>query len=571
MKLPLGYDNFKELIDNQLDFVDKSLFIKEVLDDKATKVAVITRPRRFGKTLNLSMLHNFLAAEAYGQSTQGLFQGLKISELGDEYMRHQGHYPVIFITFKDVKDHTFEHTLRNMQFLMADVYGEHEYLLSSSKMNEASRAFYNTVLNRQADQATLQASIKNLTSYLFQHHGVKPWILIDEYDTPIQSAYVHGYYEEVISLMRGMFGAALKTNPYLERAVITGILRVSKESLFSGLNNLEVYSLLQSKYGQYFGFTEEEVTNLLQRAGLAQQSAEIRDWYNGYLAGKWTIYNPWSIVKCIREEGVLAPYWVNTSDNQLIKNLLTHARESFRIELEDLLSGKTIEKIIDENVVFGDLKKNELAAWSLLLMSGYLKVIDSRREGEELWCTLDIPNREVRSLYRQIIRQWLSNGEGVEWFNQFLNHLLTGNLQAFEADFRHLVEETFSVHDTSKDPEAFYHGFMVGATASLFHHKNYEIKSNRESGYGRYDYMIYSHDLSKPTLLLEIKRVKKPEKMSSDDLDKILTETAKQALTQITQQSYLSEAKQRGRTHILKVGLAFCGKHFQIQVENEPI
>ncbi len=565
MKLPLGYDNFKELIDNQLDFVDKSLFIKEVLDDKATKVAVITRPRRFGKTLNLSMLHNFLAAEAYGQSTQGLFQGLKISELGDEYMRHQGHYPVIFITFKDVKDHTFEHTLRNMQFLMADVYGEHEYLLSSSKMNEASRAFYNTVLNRQADQATLQASIKNLTSYLFQHHGVKPWVLIDEYDTPIQSACVYGYYEEMISLMSGMFGPALKTNPYLERAVITGILSVFKEGLFSGLNNLNAYSLLQSHYGQHFGFTEEEVTDLLQRAGLAEQSAEIRDWYNGYLAGKWTIYNPWSIVKCIREEGVLAPYWVNTSDNQLIKNLLTHSRENFRMELEDLLSGKPLEKSIDENVVFGDLKKNESAAWSLLLMSGYLKVTNIRRTEMGSYCTLIIPNREVRGLYRRIIEQWLSNGHGSEWFENFLNHLLIGNLQAFEVDFRHLVEETFSVHDTSKDPEAFYHGFMVGATASLFHNKNYEIKSNRESGYGRYDYMIYSHDLSKPTLLLEIKRVKKTEKMSPDDLDKILTETAKQALTQITQQSYLSEAKQRGRTHILKVGLAFCGKHFQIQ------
>ena len=570
MKLPLGYDNFKELIDNQLDFVDKSLFIKEVLDDNATKVAVIIRPRRFGKTLNLSMLHYFLAAEAYGQSTKGLFQGLKISELGDEYLRHQGRYPVIFITFKEVKDHTFEHTLRNMQSLMANVYREYRYLLSCEKLDQEDKRFYQTVLSREADISVLQAAIMNLTTYLFQYHGVKPWILIDEYDTPIQSAYVHGYYEEVISLMRGMFGAALKTNPYLERAVITGILRVSKESLFSGLNNLKVYSLLQSHYGQHFGFTEDEVGDLLQRAGLAAQSAEIRDWYNGYLAGKWTIYNPWSIVNCIREEGVLAPYWVNTSDNQLIKNLLTHARESFRIELEDLLSGKSLEKSIDENVVFGDLKKNESAAWSLLLMSGYLKVTDISRTEMGSYCTLIIPNREVRGLYRRIIEQWLSNGHGSEWFENFLNHLLTGNLQAFEVDFRHLVEETFSVHDTSKDPEAFYHGFMVGATASLFHNKNYEIKSNRESGYGRYDYMIYSHDLSKPTIILEIKRVKKTEKMSSDDLDKILTETAKQALTQITQQSYLSEAKQRGRTHILKVGLAFCGKHFQIQSELSP-
>ncbi len=268
MRLPLGYENFKELIDKRFDFVDKSLFIKEVLDDDVNKVSLILRPRRFGKTLNLSMLHHFFAAEVYGQPTQGLFNGLKISELGEAYMRHQGRYPVIFITLKGVKDHSFEHSLRNMQMKMAEVYKEHQYLLSDSKLSDADKTFYNTVLNAQADLAMLQVAIKNLTNYLYQHHGVKSWILIDEYDTPIQSAYLHGYYEEMIGLMRGMFGEALKTNPYLERAVITGILRVAKESLFSGLNNLKVYSLLKSHYGQYFGFTEEEVAILLQKAGL---------------------------------------------------------------------------------------------------------------------------------------------------------------------------------------------------------------------------------------------------------------------------------------------------------------
>ncbi len=569
IRLPLGHEDFKELIDKRFDFVDKSLFIQEILDDDVTKVSLILRPRRFGKTLNLSMLHHFLAAEVYGQSTQGLFNGLKISALGDEYMRHQGRYPVIFITFKSVKDHHFDHSLRNMQFLMAEVYKEHQYVLSGSKLSDADKIFYNTVLNSQADSAMLQTAIKNLTSYLYQHHGVKPWVLIDEYDTPIQSAYLHGYYEEMISLMRGMLGTALKTNFYLERAVITGILRVAKESLFSGLNNLEVYSLLHSKYGQFFGFTEEEVTILLKRAELNQKSAEIKDWYNGYLSGEWTVYNPWSIVKCIREKGKIAPYWVNTSDNQLIKNLLTHGSENFRTQFEDLLAGKSLEKLIDENMVFGDLKRNDSAAWSLLLMSGYLKVTQVRDTEKGSYCTLVIPNREVRGLYRQIIEQWLSNGHGPEWFENFLNHLLMGNLTAFEADFRHLVEETFSVHDTSKDPEVFYHGFMVGVTASLYHHKNYEIKSNRESGYGRYDYMIYSHGASRPTILLEIKRVKKTEKMSQEDLDKILIETAKQALAQISQQIYLSEAKQRGRTNIIKLGLAFCGNHFEIQSENE--
>lgn len=567
MQLPLGYDNFKELIDNQLDFVDKSLFIQEILEDKATKAAVITRPRRFGKTLNLSMLHHFLAAEVNGQSTKGLFDGLKIASLGDEYLRHQGRYPVIFMTFKGVKDGGFEHALQKIAMLMAEVYREHRYLLSSSQLSEEDKKFCKAILGQTANQSMLETAIKNLTFYLYQHYGVKPWLLIDEYDTPIQSAYLNNYFKPMIECMRALLGETLKTNPYLERAVITGILRISKENLFSGLNNLEVYSVVQSEYGQYFGFTEEEVLDLLHQSGLTAHAEEIRNWYNGYQIGKWTVYNPWSIVKCIRRQGELAHYWINTSDNELIKDLLTHSDESFRTQFEDLLRGETVEKVIDERVVFADLKKNETAAWTLLLMAGYLKVMSSRREEEELWCTLDIPNREVRSAYRQIIRQWLSNGHGVEWFNQFLNHLLTGNLTAFEADFRHLVEETFSVHDTSKDPEAFYHGFMVGATASLYHNKNYEIKSNRESGYGRYDYLIFSHDDSKPTILFEIKRVKMTEKISADDLDKILTQAAQQALAQIQQQNYLSEARQRGRTNILKIGLAFCGKRFKVEFE----
>jgi hypothetical protein len=537
MRLPLGYENFKELIDHRFNFVDKSLLIKEILDDDITKVVLITRPRRFGKTLNLSMLHHFLASEVNGQSTTGLFTGLKITAAGEEYIRHQGKYPVIFITFKEIEDHTFEHILENMQLLMARVYEEHHYLLSSPKLSETNKIFYETVLKGQANEALLKVAILNLTGYLYQHHGVKPWVLIDEYDKPIQSAYLHDYYNKMIRLMRGMLGAALKTNPYLERAVITGILRISKESLFSDLNNLKVYSLLQSRYGQYFGFTEEEVTNLLQQAGLEQKAAEIRAWYNGYQSGEYTIYNPWSIVNCINEKGRVEPYWINTSGNELIKELLTHAGESFRLQFEDLLSGKSVEKLIDENMVFSDLKKNNSATWSLLLLSGYLKVTGIRDTEMGPYCTLIIPNREIRGLYRRIIEQWLSNGHGTDWFENFLNHLLTGDLQAFEADFRHLVEETFSVHDTSKDPEAFYHGFMVGATASLYYNKNYEIKSNRESGYGRYDYMIYSHDVSKPTILIEIKRVKKSEKMSLEDLEKILAETAKQALTQIEQQN----------------------------------
>jgi hypothetical protein len=567
MQLPLGYENFKEIIDHQLDFVDKTLFIQEILDDKATKVAVITRPRRFGKTLNLSMLHHFLAAEAYGQSTQGLFDGLKIAALGEEYMQHQGRYPVIFISFKDIKDHGhFEKALEKLAFLMMKVYEEHEYLLSSSRLSPEQKELFRTILRQEASQSALENALERLTFYLFQHHEVKPWLLIDEYDTPIQSSYLEGYYEPLVSCLRNLFGAALKTNSYLEKAVITGILRVAKESLFSGLNNLEVYTLTNSEYGQYFGFTEEEVEDLLQRAGLYQQAQSIRDWYNGYRVGTYTVYNPWSIVKCIRKKGELATYWVNTSDNQLIKTILLGSSENFRSQFGDLLQGNPIEKAINENMVYGELKNNEGAAWSLLLMAGYLKVISSWRVGAALHCQLKIPNEEVRSLYQQILEEWLSKGGDTEWFNTFLNHLLMGDLIAFERDLKELIEHTFSVHDTAKDQEVFYHGFMVGATASLCHNKNYEIKSNRESGYGRYDYMIFSHDKNKPTILIEIKRVPKDTLNNLDPSlrEEALEQAAQQALNQMELQNYAAEARQRGRTHILKIGLAFSGKCFKL-------
>lgn len=569
MRLPLGYDHFKDLIDKRLDFVDKSLWIKEILDDPSTQVAVVTRPRRFGKTLNLSMLHCFLASEVYGRPTQGLFAGLKIAQVPGDYLQYQGQYPTIFVTFKDIKDHHYSTAYGRLVNLMAEMYKEHRYLLSSPHLAEEDKQIFHDIIFQKMNETRMSSALKDLTRFLYQHHGVKPWLLIDEYDSPLQAAYIHGYYDEMIDLFRGMFATALKTNPYLERAVITGILRVSKESLFSGLNNLKVYSLLSAKYSPYFGLTEAEVADLLHKAGLEEIKAQIQEWYNGYRIGTTTIYNPWSLVNCIQEGGVMQPYWVNTSDNRLIKDLLTNSSESFRTQFEDLLRGEPLRKIIDENVVFGDLKKNEKAAWSLLLMAGYLKVIEQHHTDEGLECTLTVPNREVRNLYRQIIKQWLSDGDGVEWFNQFLEHLLVGNLAAFETDLRHLVEETFSVHDTSKDPEVFYHGFMVGATASLYHHENYEIKSNRESGYGRYDYMIFSKDDSRPTILLEIKRITADEKRNAADLNQLLTETAQQAVLQIQQQKYLAEARQRGRKNILKMGLAFCGKRFKICAEKD--
>jgi len=560
--LPIGYDDFKAVIENQLTFVDKSLFIQEVIEDKATQAAVIVRPRRFGKTLNLSMLHYFFAEEVEGQSTDGLFDHLKITQLKQLCEQHQGKYPVIFLTFKGVKDHNYEGAYNNLCKLMSRTYLKHQEVLSSPKLAAHQKSVFESIVEERATTASIQSSLLDLTQAIYLYYGVKPWLLIDEYDTPIQSSYVHGYYEPFISLMRNIFGDVLKTNPYLHRAVITGILRVAKESLFSGVNNLEVYSLLRPEYGRHFGFTEEEVDHLLQEAQLENQSQEIKDWYNGYQAGDTILYNPWSLANCIKRKGQVEPYWVNTSDNELIKNLLAKSSAEFKASLESLLRNEPVERLMDENTVFADLQRNETATWSLLFMAGYLKTIAKRRTSDGLKCLLTIPNEEVRSLYQQIIKQWLANGHGIEWYNTFISYLLNGHLEAFERGLRQIMEEIVSSHDMSRDPEVFYHGLMIGLTASLYQDKNYEIQSNRESGYGRYDYLILSRDPSKPTILLEFKRV---ETMKDIELlTARLEQAAHEALEQIRTGRYFAMAEKGDRKNIIKLGLAFCGKRFKM-------
>ncbi|MCE3239445.1 MAG: Protein of unknown function (DUF1703)/Predicted AAA-ATPase [Gammaproteobacteria bacterium] len=563
MPLPIGYDNFQKVIENQLEFVDKSLLIEEIIQDISVEAAVITRPRRFGKTLNLSMLHHFLSAEVNRKPTKHLFDHLKISKNKEICAKHQGQYPVIFVTFKDIKNESYKEAYEKLCELMSRIYRVHYYLLSSSKLIPPQKKIFESVLEEKASEAHIGSALLNLTEALYLHHGVSPWLLMDEYDTPIQASYVHGYYDQMIRLMRSLFGSVLKTNPYLYRAVITGILRVAKESLFSGINNLKVYSSLHSAYSTHFGFTEEEVSRLTKKYSLENQLSPIKEWYNGYQIGGTVLYNPWSIVNCIQEKGKLIPYWVNTSDNQLIRTILLNSSTGFKEQFELLLQNNPVEQLIDENTVFGDLKKNEPAAWSLLLMAGYLKVLSQRHTEQGLWCFLEIPNKEVRNLYRQIIEQWLSNGHGIAWYNQFLTHLLTGNIDLFEKELRNVMEQAVSSHDTGRNPEAFYHGLMIGLTASLYYNEHYEIQSNKESGYGRYDYLIFSRDKSKPTLVLEFKKINALQ--SSENIEIQLEKAAQEALNQIDQKHYVAEAKQRGSTHILKIGLAFWGKRFKIK------
>ena len=574
MKLQVGFDDFGKVRSKKLDFVDKTLFVKEILDNDNVEVSVIARPRRFGKTFNLSILHHFLAPEVNHMETKGMFDGLKIAKVDNSsYMQYQGIFSVIFVSFKSIKNETFQGALKNLRLIVQKLYRTHRYLLNSDHLGQDEKNIFKNFLVGKIEETMLEAALETLSEFLYKDTGRKVYLLVDEYDTPIQSGYLYGYYNEIVNFMRGILGAALKTNPYLERAVITGILRIAKESLFSGLNNVKVYSLLHPQYSRHFGFTEEEVGVLLKQTGVDSAQEEVRTWYNGYVFGGTIVYNPWSIVNYIND-GVLKPYWVNTSDNQLIRDLLIKSDPKFKEGFELLLQDKTIEEIIDENMMFGDLKNNNEAIWSLLLMSGYLQAIAStiNQQGQTI-CTCAIPNWEVRTLYYNIIAGWLGNGQGMRWYQSFLTDLLNGDIPKFTEDFAQVLSQTISVYDAAHNPEAFYHGFMLGLTAGV-DQKQYEIKSNRESGAGRYDIAIMPKDVSRLAIILELKSIAPPKyskKKLADFLDTTLAGEAQKALAQIDRNQYTLELTQRGIVNIVKLGIAFSGKSFRIASENSEI
>ncbi len=402
LRLPVGLSDFKKVVET-FDFVDKSLFIKEVIND--TEAVLITRPRRFGKTLNMSMLRYFFDIN---ENAASLFENLKIAQEKEIWEKHQGQYPVIYLTLKEIKEPTYEEAYQAITRIIQITYLKFsDVLLNSDKLTVYHKKIINNLLERKADKADIEASLLFLSNCLYDHYGKKVCILLDEYDAPIQAGYLNNYYTEIVGLFRNLLGAALKDNPYLFKAVLTGILRVSKESMFSELNNLRVYSVLSPKYGDYFGFTEVEVTALLTKAGLQAKSEEIKSWYNGYQFGSHRIYNPWSITYCITEQGACSLYWVNTSSNDLIKHLLLKSSEDFKAEFELLFNGQTVSRFIDEHIAFAALHHNASAVWPLFLLAGYLTVDSLTQTEEGPICQLRIPNREIRGLYRNMIEGWL--------------------------------------------------------------------------------------------------------------------------------------------------------------------
>jgi hypothetical protein len=549
-RLAIGISDFREIIEENRYFVDKSLFIKDIVDGD-DKITLIPRPRRFGKTLNLSMLRYFYEkpiSESENDNAH-LFKDLKIGQAGEKYRSKLGRHPVIFLSFKDVKNRNWEQCLTALKIEIAGEYQRHSYLLNH---NTDNASYINSIIDETNDEIKFQNSLKHLCKLLYQYHGVNPVVLIDEYDMPIQAGYVNGYYDEVIEFMRNFLSGGFKDNRYLERGVLTGILRVAKESIFSGLNNVEVCSLISDKYANHFGFLEEDVFELLDYREIKYDKQEVRDWYNGYFIGGYEIYNPWSVLQFVTNKGTFRPYWINTSGNQLVMDLIARSDGTSKNDLNELLNGKAIRKKIDDNIVFADIHKSSDHIWNFLFFSGYLKNSNCEFKNRKLYCDLVIPNDEVLSFYETTILDWFEiDGKRFDAEN-FEKSLLSGDIDSFKVLFTKYAVNALSYFDVKGDePEKFYHAFVLGM---MFHYQNiYEIKSNRESGVGRYDVMLVPKDTTKYGYVIEFKTVQKV-------LNETLESAAHKALKQINEKKYRTELENKSIINIKEIAIAFEGK-----------
>jgi len=558
--LPIGVSDFRELIIDKSPitgenyaYVDKSLLIKEVLGD-SNKVIVLLRPRRFGKSLNLSMLQYFFAAEVNRQPTAGLFDSLAIAKEAG-CMALQGKKPVIFITFKDVKDNKFDDFLNNIADVMARSYREHEKLFDQWELNKVERNDVDAILEQRASKVALSKSILRLSEILYKYQGIRPFLLLDEYDTPLQVAYSKGYYQEAVEFLRSLLCSGLKDNGNLQKAVLTGILRVAKESLFSGLSNVGIYSAFNLEYAEQFGFTEKEVNDLLTKAKLTSQAAMVKKWYNGYNFGDLTIYNPWSIIKFIADKRhELQAHWVNTSDNALVETLVTTMPPEVQRNFAALIAGGVIERKIDENIVFSGLDKNLDAIWSLLLLSGYITWNSYQISGTKRLCQLRLPNKEVEGFYTDTIEEWISGKHSTQWYSEFLADLAEGRVAEFEEKLQTLVTQTFSYHDVStRYQESFYQGLMLAFVSGL--KATHIIKSNKEAGMGRYDIALIPKDANRLGIIIELKAV-----ATTKGLEKVATE----ALEQIKNHQYVAELAAHGINRKVLLGIACAGKKIKV-------
>ena len=557
-KLPIGLSDFKEIIEYDYYYFDKTKFIENILEDRS-KVKLFTRPRRFGKTLNISMLKYFFDVKNKDEN-KNLFEGLNISK--SEYFNKQGEFPVISISFKDYNEKNWKSGFREVKGIIERLYTKYKFL--TEKMDEIEIEKFNSV-RRTLDLADWKNSLLNLSKYLYEYYGKKVIVLIDEYDQPIINSYINGYYNETIDFFKSFYGSVLKDNEYLEMSIITGILRVAKENIFSGLNNLEVHTILDSEFTEYFGIMEDEVEEALKDFNLEYELKDVQKWYNGYLFGDSKVYNPWSIINFLKK-GKLRPYWVNTSGNGLIQLYLEKLKNEIFDEFSRLLNKENIFETINDSMTFGNLKANfEKNIWNLFFHSGYLTLAKKNDEDEEE-VYLKIPNEEILKMFsKMFIEVYFRDSNN---FSKFTNALKSGDIEKFKFELNKILLENTGIFDVNGNyKEQFYHGLMLGLILKL--RNEYEITSNGFAGKGRYDLLLKPKNIlgGREGIIFELKIVNLVEKLEKDNLKKKLEKECEIALRQIDEKKYSSVLRNAGIEKVLKIGIAFLGKEFEVKSE----
>lgn len=551
--LPVGISSYKEACGSYY-YVDKTMLIKEFLDERP-KVSLFTRPRRFGKTLTMDMLRVFF--EKSEEDTSAYFFDRQIWQQGEAYRAFQGKYPVIYLSFKDAKKEDWTQTREHIIRLITSEFRRHKELKDSERILNGD--YYHRVIQGEADADQFDISLRELTQMLHEHHGIAPIVIIDEYDTPIQQGYSNGFYKEVVDFIRNLFSGALKDNEHLSFGFLTGILRVAKESIFSGLNNLKIYSVLDNRYGQYFGFTADEVREMSRYYHAEDKFGEICDWYDGYRFGDREIFNPWSVINYFSDDCQPRPYWENTGNNTIVRDVISDADEEILTELRALLQGEEISALIDTNVIYPEIRDNPSSVYSFLLMAGYLKTVKKEMSpGGDLFCRVSLPNREITYVYRKEIIGLISRRIPQSVSTEVQEALYRGDSIRLQMVLQRFLLESVSHFDLVN--ENSYHMMLIGMCAILC--DRYYLGSNHESGKGRYDISLTPKSSSDPGILIELKYQKEA---SADSLGCL----AKKALEQIREKQYDSEMKLRGIRKIFRYGVAFSGKNVAIETETD--
>ena len=549
----IGISDFKSLRLRKNYFIDKSLYIKDIIDNQSG-VILITRPRRFGKTLNMSMLRYYF--DIKGKDNKELFKDLKIMKEDEYYTSKLGYYPVIYVTLKDLTGINFEEMLLQLKTELVEVFIDNADLLNSTKLLDIEKEMFSTVLNLKANKIEIQGALKLLSKLLYREYGRPVILLVDEYDVPLQSAYIEGYYEEAIKFLKGFYNITFKDNEYLEKTVLTGVSRIAKESLFSGMNNFKVFTIMDNEFADDFGITTEEMKKVISDFDVEEDEEEIKKWYDGYKIGNVEgIYNPWSILNYLTDKQ-LKPYWVNTSSNDLIK-MTFRKSNSIKEKMIRLLNDEPVEVTIDLETIIVGIEEKEGNIWGLMLQTGYLKVEEVVSLEERIY-KVKLPNNEIKDLFRSIIRDWFSNKVEGNDLRSILEDLITLRLEDFERKFKKLVIEMFSFFDVGENTaENFYHAFVLGMLVGL--KDKYFVKSNRESGYGRYDIMLEPKDKNGNSFIMEFKIA---EDMEEESLEKLIEEAKKQ----IEEKKYEQDLKEKGFTNITKMIFAFKGKEVKTEI-----